>query len=127
MTVTTDTSNMADTIDTRDIIERVAELDDLIDAEREDWEVDEKLALLAERALLRDQLLVEIDGAEDGVTLIRDSYFKEYAMELADELGTYDHDLKWPLTCIDWNQAARELRYDYSAVDYDGVTYWFQS
>ena len=33
----------------------------------------------------------------------------------------------WPYTCIDWEQAARELRYDYTSVDFDDVTYWIRS
>ena len=61
-----------------------------------------------------------------GETLIRDSYFKDYAMELADDIGAIDNNASWPLTCIDWDQAARELRMDYSAVDFDGVTYWIR-
>jgi hypothetical protein len=36
-------------------------------------------------------------------------------------------DLKWPFTCIDWEQAASELQMDYSAVDFDGVIYWIRS
>lgn len=58
------------------------------------------------------------------VTLIRDSYFREYAQELADELGLVPEDYSWPTSCIDWDQAARELRMDYTSVDFDGVTYW---
>ena len=61
-----------------------------------------------------------------GETLIRDSYFKDYAMELADDIGAIDNNASWPLTCIDWDQAARELQMDYSAVDFDGVTYWIR-
>jgi len=56
--------------------------------------------------------------------LIRDSHFKDYAMELADDIGAIDSNTSWPLTCIDWDQAARELQYDYSSVEFDGVTYW---
>lgn len=59
-----------------------------------------------------------------GETLIRDSYFRDYAMELADDIGAVPRDLAWPATCIDWDQAARELQMDYTAVDFDGVTYW---
>jgi len=61
-----------------------------------------------------------------GETLIRDSCFKAYAMELADDIGAIDNNASWPLTCIDWDQAARELQMDYSAVDFDGVTYWIR-
>ena len=63
---------------------------------------------------------------QHGETLIRDSYFKEYAQELAEDIGAIDNNASWPLTCIDWVQATRELRMDYSAVDFDGVTYWIR-
>jgi antirestriction protein len=58
------------------------------------------------------------------VTLIRDSYFQTYAQELAEDIGAIKADSTWPHTCIDWEHAARELRYDYSAVEINGATYW---
>jgi len=61
-----------------------------------------------------------------GETLIRDSYFKEYAMELAEDIGAIDRDAKWPNTCIDWEQASDELKMDYTQVDFDGVAYWIR-
>ncbi len=33
---------------------------------------------------------------------------------------------QWPYTCIDWDEAARQLQMDYASVDYDGVTYWIR-
>ncbi len=62
-----------------------------------------------------------------GESLIRDSYFKTYAQELAEDVGDVPKDLAWPFTCIDWDQAARELQYDYTSVEFDGVTYWVRS
>lgn len=59
-----------------------------------------------------------------GATLIRDSYFKDYAQELADDIGAIKSDAGWPNNCIDWDRAARELRMDYTSVEFDGVTYW---
>ena len=61
-----------------------------------------------------------------GETLIRDSYFRDYAEQLADDIGAIDRNASWPVKCIDWDQAARELQMDYSAVDFDGVTYWIR-
>lgn len=61
-----------------------------------------------------------------GETLIRDSYFKEYAQELAEDCGMVNANATWPNSCIDWNQAARELQMDYTTVDFDGVTYWIR-
>jgi hypothetical protein len=63
---------------------------------------------------------------EHGETLIRDSYFKEYAMGLAEDIGAINKDASWPNTCIDWEQAAHELQMDYTSVDFDGVTYWIR-
>lgn len=66
------------------------------------------------------------DGSWYPVTLIRDSYFRDYAQELAEECGFIPEGLRWPCTCIDWEQAAHEMRMDYSSVEYDGVTYWYR-
>lgn len=65
---------------------------------------------------------------EDGETLVRESYFKDYAQELADDLhGERMAKNEWPFSCIDWEKAARELQYDYTGADWDGVTYYFRS
>lgn len=115
----TQVDNTADVLDSREIVERVAELRDserLSEAER------------AELGLL-DSLLAELrdvgdDSPEDGLTLVRDSYFVEYAQELAEEMGVVPSEYTWPVSCIDWAHAARELRMDYTPVEFGGVTYW---
>jgi len=107
----------ADVIDVRDIIARYEELE-----ESGDCELSELRKLLAE--------LKDTGGDEQwrgnwySVTLIRDSYFKSYAQELAEDIGAIDRDSKWPHNCIDWEHAARELQYDYIGVDVAGVTYY---
>ncbi len=58
--------------------------------------------------------------------LVRDSYWKEYAMEFADDIGAINKDIGWPGNCIDWDKAASQLQIDYSSVEYDGVTYWYR-
>ena len=91
----------------------------------EEWDSENGDELKALKALAE-----EAEGYGDwpyGETLIRDSYFKEYAQELAEETDSIPKGLTWPLTCIDWDQAARELQYDYTSVDFDGVTYWMRS
>ena len=60
------------------------------------------------------------------LTLIRDSYFKEYAMEYAEDIGAVPTEYTWPVSCIDWDQAARELQVDYSTVEIDGIDYWYR-
>jgi antirestriction protein len=60
------------------------------------------------------------------VTMVCDSYFQDYAQELAEDIGAINKDATWPNTCIDWEQAARELRMDYSSVEYGNTTYWYR-
>lgn len=121
-----------DIIDVRNIIARVEELEAEMQGEIPDGSTwagsDEESELATLQALLAD--LQGMGGDEQWrgdwypVTLVRDSYFKDYAQELADDIGAIPAGASWPCTCIDWDQAARELRMDYSSVEFDGVTYW---
>jgi len=117
-------SNHDDIIDSRDIIERIDELEsDFEDGTRDDSEKDE-LKVLKELAKEGE------DYSSDwkyGETLIRDTYFKDYAMELAEDIGAINSDSNWPNNCIDWDQAARELQMDYTMIDFDGIDYWIRS
>ena len=56
---------------------------------------------------------------EYGEALIARSYFQTYAQELAADIGAIDPSASWPLNCIDWEAAAKELEADYTAVDFD--------
>lgn len=42
---------------------------------------------------------------------------EDFAQDMAEQTGSIDKNLNWPYTCIDWEQAARELMYDYSESD----------
>jgi hypothetical protein len=120
-------SNTDDTIDSRDVIARIEQLTDAMEelntAEGEMLSDDDRDELYALKTLAKQGEDYAPDW-ESGETLIRDTYFKSYAQELAEECGMIPDDAKWPLTCIDWDQAARELRMDYSAIEFNGVTYW---
>jgi len=126
--VTNDLDLTADIIDTRDIIARIEELEQEQpdDDSARDWTGAQELADLT--ALMSE--LEGMGGDEQWrgdwypVTLIRDSHFQDYAQQLAEDIGAVDTNATWPNNCIDWEHAARELRYDYSSVDIDGVTYW---
>ncbi len=63
----------------------------------------------------------------DGATLILDSYFEEYAQELADDIGAVSRDAKWPANHIDWAAAAEELQTDYASITYGDSAYWVLS
>jgi hypothetical protein len=117
---TREISNIDDVIDSRDVIARIEELEGI--DEPDDDERDELNTL--------KELAEEAEGYSPdwayGSTLIRDSYFKDYAMELAEDIGAIPDNLQWPCTCIDWDQAARELQMDYTSVEFGDVTYWVQ-
>lgn len=148
-------SNTDDVIDSRDVIERIEELEgerqDLQDEfetavdnelqntdpeQREtlntvrndaykaltDWDEENKAELDALKALVE-----EAEGySEDwrhGATLVRDSYFEDYARELLEDCGDIPRNLPHYIE-IDWEATARNIRMDYTEVDFDGVSYW---
>lgn len=117
----------ADIIDSRDVIERIAELKstlsdyktDGVEFSDEEWTELENLQAMAEEA-------GDTSDWQYGATLIRDSYFATYAQELADDLGEIPVD-HWPHRHIDWEAAADELKQDYTSVEYGSATYWIRS
>ena len=120
-----DISKFDDVIDVRDIIARVEEL-----REVETPDEDEAAELKTLTAFLEDLKGNGGDEQWEGdwypVTLIRDSHFRDYAEELAEDIGAINSDATWPNNCIDWDRAARELQVDYSSAEFEGVTYWYR-
>ena len=59
-------------------------------------------------------------------TLIRDDYFVDYVKLMIPENYELPISDKWPYChiTIDYESAADELKQDYTAFDFDGVTYW---
>ena len=53
--------------------------------------------------------------------------FEEYAQELAEDIGAIDRRASWPMNCIDWEHAAKELSYDYSVVTFRGTDYYYRA
>jgi hypothetical protein len=149
-------SNSDDTIDSRDVIERIEELeaereaiteeveeyahaeeeedDDgnpkQVDVDRlreareslKEWDDENGDELKALKALAK-----EASGYADdwkyGAQLIRDSYFTEAMQELLDDCGEIPKNFPSYIE-IDWEATARNLRADYTSVEFDGVTYW---
>lgn len=58
-----------------------------------------------------------------GTQIINDDYFVEYAQQVADDMGLGNMDM-WPFDHIDWESAADALKMDYTAVEFNGNTYW---
>ena len=138
-----DIDNTQDILDSRDVIARRDELAEeqaalVADAEEAtaenapraedarntliEWREDNAEELAALEAFISEGS----DEWSHGVTLVRESYFEDYAQELAEDIGAIRSDAAWPATCIDWKRAARELRYDYTGADFAGVTYYYQ-
>lgn len=76
-----------------------------------------------------EELESEISDFRHGETMIPVDRFTEYAQELAQDLGYMDRKGadKWPFTCIDWEEAAKELSQDYTEVSYQGQDYYVRS
>jgi hypothetical protein len=114
-----------DIIDVRDVIARFEYIEDTENPDEEEQAEIDKL-----KELLDDLLGHGGDEQWRGnwypVTMIRDSYFQEYAEEMADDIGAIDRNATWPCNCIDWERAAEELQIDYSSVEFDGETYWYR-
>lgn len=131
---TSDVNNRADILDSRDVEERITELEEARDADlepgaelteeqRKAWDTSEEGEELAALLALRE----EAEGYSDwqhGATLIRDSWFIEYAKQYADDIGRVEGAASWPYNHIDWEAAAEDLQQDYTSVEFDGVVYW---
>lgn len=131
---TTEITSSDDIIDSRDVIARMDYLRSF--CEDEDGEILTPETAPEDHANLEEieeyaKLQALCDEAEDyagdwkdGATLIRDSYFEDYAREFAEEIGAIDREAAWPACHIDWEAAADSLKQDYTSVEFDGVTYW---
>jgi len=118
-------SNLDDVIDSRDVIERIEELesalknfldenDVLLEENFPEWE-----ELRALRALASEASQYSADW-EYGETLIHRNYFEEYMDELVEECYDLPKDL--PYWCsIKLDYVA--LEQDYISVDFDGQEY----
>ena len=117
--------------DSRDVIERIEELEALeeifLDPEsseddKAEWarELDDELGQLRKFA--------ESVGSSEcphGMTFIADSYFTEYVEELCSDLGYFPQDLPGFISSnINWEGVASALRVDYSEYELDGNTYY---
>jgi len=140
----------ADIIDTRDIIARYEELTEFVEAASgkdagdyggfDIWldrvgqsNQDITVGLVKELRVL-DAILDTLKGKGGDeqwrgdwypATLIRDSYFTEYAREMLEDCGLVPREFPNYIE-IDWDATARNVRGDYTRTDIAGVTYWYR-
>ena len=121
-------TNSEAVIDSRDIIERIEELEaefflnfpqnSFIGwAEYDTKELDTLRALAAE---------CDSEEWSYGVQLIRYSYWVEYVEELLYDCGELPRTIP-DYIVIDWEATANAIAYDYSIVDFDGVDYYLRN
>ena len=101
----------------------VDDISDLIDyltslsTDEENYEETERDEFLQQLYAL-DEL--KNSGVEE---YIKDSYFKEYAMELAEDVSNIKFD-QWPAAHIDWDEAIEALKMDYMEISVNGKEFW---
>ena len=110
-------NNNENIISSRDVIDRISELAELEDPDEAEIYELRQLRKLADHG-------EESREWRRGETLIRDSYFRDYAEDLARDCGLVDDSAAWPMNCIDWEKAARELKQDYRGLIFNYVVYW---
>lgn len=130
-------SNTDDTIAMSDLLDAIAEIEDeyneLKDAaesgEESDLEALDEFCETSGWTVMNDLVdeVTQSCGDWQHEVLISESYFKEYAQELAEDIGAVNRNADWPNNCIDWDAAAEQLKMDYAEVDFDGKAYWIRS
>lgn len=107
------TSNRDDLINSRDVIAYLKKLESEADANNQD-----ELDALRKLAIEGEQYAPDWKYGE---TLIRESYFTKYAQDLVRDIGDLPEMADYIV--IDWEATARNLKPDYTEIDYDGVAY----
>lgn len=120
-------NNSLEVIDSRDIIERLEELESEYSDHIDNNGTDEDFSNMEELEGLRTINEEWSDNAEweYGAFFVRDSYWQDYAEQLVRDIGDLPDELPSYIEIhIDWEGVASEIQQDYSEYDFDGVTYW---
>jgi Antirestriction protein (ArdA) len=118
-----------DIIDSREVIERIKELRDLLPETVLDVMpgTNDELATIQNELSIFEKLAEQGESYaadwDHGVALIRDSYFTDYAREFLEDCGDIPRNIPHYIA-IDWEATARNIQVDYTPIDFDGVTYW---
>ena len=114
-----------DIFDSRDAEDRIEEL-------REEIESDERFVDFGQEEELEDLLSFKEEAIstfgetewDDGITFIADHHFTEFAETFAGDIGAINPDAGWPISSINWDDAAEQLKYDYAEVSLGNTNYW---
>jgi hypothetical protein len=135
-------NNDQDIIDSRDLIARIEELEgEIAELEEERDELGEEridrideirgeLEIMKADLKALKEFASEAEYSPDfeyGETLIRDSYFTEYAQQLAEDIDAIPRNAGWPMQFVDWEAAADALKQDYRSCEFDGSIYWIRA
>jgi len=117
--------NGSDVLDSRDVLARILRLaEERVLAGYGGEELDEDLADELEKLQELEKDARAMSDWQYGATLVRDSYFLDYAQETAEHNMADEGPPAWPNNHIDWEAASEELKMHYSEVSFSGVTYW---
>jgi hypothetical protein len=125
-----DISNSDNIVDSRDVIKRIEELKDEVEADQVNPPDERDEELVAELEMLKKVA----EGGESspdwrhGETLIRETYFEDYIEELIHDCYSLPKEMEsgdwpWRHMSIDYEAAADEAKQDYNTIDWDGVEY----
>lgn len=133
-----------DIIDSRDIQERIDELEGEFEgylSDLEDANPDSEDEIVAEDEMGRwldeneDEYVSLMAFKEEveqytsewghGATIIADTYFEDYAEEFAYDIGEIKRD-SMMAQFIDWRRFAEWVQTDYAEITFDGVSYWIR-
>jgi hypothetical protein len=141
-------SNQDDVIDSREIIERIEELEEERDTFQEShdefcddegdsgvegatealdalnaWNASDEAEELKLLLSVQEQAGRYSDDWEYGAALVNDSYFNAYMDEMLEDIGDIPKDLPCYLSItVDYDA----LQQDYTSIDFDGETYWIR-
>ena len=135
-----------DTIDSRDVIERIDELvSEFVFATEDAEDSPDVYGTICYTMSANDwQSGLNADDAEElynllqfehyanfvsdwryGETFINDTYFTEYVKDLVEDCGYINPNTPdWITNAIDWDQVADAIRSDYTSYEFGGTTYW---
>jgi len=115
--------NSMDYIDSRDILERIEDLESMKEDWGEEWDESSESDELKNLLSIRD----ECEGYGDwkyGETLIRRSEWVDYCQEFCIDVGYVSSELPGLIeNNIDWKGVADDMEQDYMTIDFDGVEY----